>query len=195
MTTESVEKCERDKATLLIDACEVAAKHYEDYWNAFANLDAKALGVATIGGIVLAAVVAFLKDGRAPAFAQGNCFLMLLILAPPLLALTAIIFSLFGAKVTEVVEPFDAPERMREAKALAELDCGEFSSQHIVDYYRAQLDHWSKAISDIKEVVAAKGKRVLLGQAFLIAALSSLVVVFFVFLMMPTAANAPIAPK
>ena len=81
MTTEPVEKCERDKVALLIDACEVAARHYEDDWNAFANLDAKALGVATIGGIVLAAVVAFLKDGRAPAFAQGNCLLMLLILS------------------------------------------------------------------------------------------------------------------
>jgi hypothetical protein len=195
MTPESVEKCERDKVALLIDACEVAARHYEDYWNAFANLDAKALGVATIGGIALAAVVAFLKDGRAPEFAQGNCLLMLLILAPPVLALTAIIFSLFGAKVTEVVEPFDAPERMREARALSEIDCGEFSPQHIVDYYRAQLDHWSNAISDIKDVVATKGKRVFLGQAFLIAALSSLVVVFLVFLLMPTAANVPIKAK
>jgi len=195
MTPESVEKCERDKGALLIDACEVAARHYEDYWNAFANLDAKALGVATIGGIVLAAVVAFLSDGRAPAFAQGNCLLMLLILAPPVLALTAIIFSLFGAKITEVVEPFDAPERMREAKALAELSCDEFSPQHIVDYYRAQLDHWSNAISDIKDVVAAKGKRVLFGQAFLIAALSFLVVVFIVYLLMPIASTTPIATK
>jgi hypothetical protein len=191
MTTEPVEKCERDKVALLIDACEVAARHYEDYWNAFANLDAKALGVATIGGIVLAAVVAFLKDGRAPAFAQGNCLLMLLILAPPVFALAAIISSLFGAKVTEVVEPFDAPERMREARDLAGLDCDEFSTKHIVDYYRDQLNHWSKAIADIKAVVATKGKRVFLGQAFLIAALSSLVVVFFVYLLMPKTTNAP----
>jgi len=188
MTPDQTEKCERDKVALLTDACDAAAKHYEDYWNAFANLDSKAVAVATIGGIVLAAVVAFLKDGQAPSFTRGSCLLMALILAPPLFALTAVIVSMFGAKVTEVVEPFDAPERMREAKDLAELSCDEFSGQHVVDYYRAQLDHWSKAIGDIRKVVAAKANRVLIAQVALIAALVFLVALFVVFLSLPTPA-------
>jgi hypothetical protein len=156
MTPEEINACERDKIALLIDARDAAAKQYEDYSNAFVNLDNKASAVATIAGIVLAAVVAFLKDGQAPAVAQGNCFYMIMIVASPVLALAAIVFSMIGAKVTEVVEPFDAPERMREAKNLAEIDCDEFSRQHIIDYYRAQVDYWSKAIEDIRKVVATK---------------------------------------
>lgn len=186
MTPEEVKTCERDKIALLIDACETAAKHYQDYSDAFANLDTKASAIATIGGIILAAVVAFLKDGRVPAEAQRNYLFMMLIVASPVLALVAIIFSMFGAKVTEVVEPFDAPERMREAKNLAELDCDEFSPQHIIDYYRAQIDHWTKAIEDIKDVVRVKGNRVLYGQRVLIAALTVLVLVFVVNLLTPS---------
>lgn len=191
MTPEETNTCERDKIALLMNACETAAKQYEDYANAFANLDTKASAVATIAGIVLAAVVAFLKDGQAPAIAQGNCFYMILIVASPVLALAAIVASMFGAKVTEVVEPFDAPERMREAKNLAELGCEEFSRQHIIDYYRAQIDYWSKAIEDIRKVVATKATRVLFGQGTLIAALGILVLVFVVFLLTPAA---PISP-
>lgn len=188
---EDVDACERDKIALLVDARDAAAKQYEDYANAFVNLDAKASAAATIAGIVLAAVVAFLKDGQAPAVAQGNCIYMIMIVASPVLALAAIVASMVGAKVTEVVEPFDAPERMREAKNLAEIGSDEFSRQHIIDYYRAQLDYWSKSIEDIRGVTATKAKRVLYGQAFLIAALAILVLVFVVFLLTP---SAPISP-
>ena len=191
MKPEEVDACERDKIALLIDARDAASKQYEDYSNAFVNLDTKASAAATIAGLVLAAVVAFLKDGQAPAVARGNCFYMIMIVASPVLALAAIVASMFGAKVTEVVEPFDAPERMREAKNLAEIGCDEFSQQHIIDYYRAQLDYWSKAIEDIRKVVATKAKRVLYGQAFLIAALAILVLVFVVFLLTPSAPSSP----
>ena len=182
MTPEEIEVCERDKVSLLIDARNVAAKHYEDYSKAFANLDTKASTIATISGIVLASVVAFLKGGRVPVFAHENCAYMLIIVATPILALTAIIYSLFGAKVTEVIEPFDSLERMRESKNLAELVNDEFSQQHIIDYYRAQMDHWSKAIEDIKIVVSSKADRVLNGQRFLIAALVVLTILFVVVL-------------
>ncbi|UWZ82966.1 hypothetical protein [Occallatibacter riparius] len=183
MTPQANEMCERGKAELLTDACEGAAKHYEDYANAFVNIDTKAAAITTVGGIVLAAVVAFLKDGQVPEAARGNCLYVTLIIASPVLALIAIIFSLFGARVTEVVEPFDAPERIREARNLADLDCNEFSQQHIIDYYRAQSDHWSNAIRDIREVVRLKANRVLWAQYFLIAALSVLVIIFVVLLL------------
>ncbi len=186
MTPDEEEKCDRDKIALLIDACNVATKQYEDYWSAFTSLDAKAMAIATISGIVLAAVVAFLKDGQAPAFARSNWVFMTIILAPPLIALVAVIASMLGARVTEVVEPFDAPERMREATNLAELDCEEFSRPHVADYYRAQLKHWSEAIVDIRLVVERKATSVLFGQWALIGALALLLVLFVAFLLAPS---------
>jgi hypothetical protein len=178
MTPEEGTACERDKVALLVDACDSAAKHYEDFAAAFANLDTKASAVATIGGIVLAGVVAFLKDGSVPAAAAKHVLFLMLIVAAPLLALAAIGLSLLGAKVTEVSEPFDAPARMREAQDLSDLDCDEFSLQHIVNYYRAQLDHWHQAIDDIRAVVSTKANRVLWSQLTLMAALASLVALF-----------------
>lgn len=114
-----------------------------------------------------------------------------MIVVSPVFALAAIVFSMFGAKVAEVVEPFDAPERMREAKNLSDIGCDEFPRQHIIDYYRAQLDYWRTAIEDIRKVVATKAQRVLCGQAFLIAALAILVLVFIVFLLAQPAPSSP----
>jgi hypothetical protein len=183
MTPEEIQIRERDKVSLLVDACNIASKHYEDYSKAFANLDTKASTIATISGIVLAAVVAFFKGGRVPAITHECWVYMMISIAAPILALIAIICSLFGAKVTEVLEPFDSPERMREAKNLANLSTDELSRQHIIDYYRAQLDYWSQAIEDIKKVVRGKAARVLCGQYFLIASLVFLTALFLVILL------------
>jgi hypothetical protein len=192
MTDE--ETCEREKLALLINACDVAAKQYEDYWNAFANLDEKAVAVATIAGIVLAAVVAFLTEGKAPAFAQESWQHTALILEPPLLALIAIISSLLGSRVRELVAPFDAPARIEEAKLLGELECGEFSLRRVINYYNEQLKLWSKAIESIGDAVGAKADRVLFGQWYLIASISFLVVLFVLFLLGPVPAAGPMAP-
>lgn len=189
------EKCEREKLTLLINACDVAAKQYEDYWNAFANLDEKAVAVATIAGIVLAAVVAFLTEGKAPAFAQQSWLHTALILEPPLLALVAIISSLLGARVRELVGPFDAHARIEEAKLLGELKCDEFSLRRVINYYNEQLKLWSKAIKSIGEAVGAKADRVEFGQWYLIASISFLVVLFVFFLLVPTPSSASMAPS
>lgn len=183
MTPE--DECERNRAAILQDACSIGAKHYEDYWNAFVNLDTKASVIATIGGIVLAAVVAFLEGGQVPAVAQGNWMYRALIIASPVLALVAVVMSLFSSLVMDVMEPFDAPERIREAKNLAELDCSEFSLRHSVNYYQSQATYWSEAIGDIKDVVAKKAHRVLCAQCVLILALAALVVLFVVLVWAP----------
>jgi hypothetical protein len=58
----------------------------------------------------------------------------------PLVALDAIIVLLWGARVTEAVEPFDAPKRIAEAEDLAKLPCDQFSPDNVVNYYIEQLE-------------------------------------------------------
>ena len=45
-------------------ACDNASKQYDDYYKTFVALDAKAQSTATIGGVVIAAVVAFVDAGK-----------------------------------------------------------------------------------------------------------------------------------
>jgi hypothetical protein len=184
VTAEELKKCAQEKSAVLINACDLAAKHYDDYYKAFVALDGKAQGVATISGLVLAAIAAFLKDGRVPILAQRGYLWMFLILAAPVTALLAVIISLWGAKVTEIVEPFDAPNRISEAEELAKLDCDQFTQGHVVNYYLMQLERWRECLGGtgntrgIKDSVDDKARCVLIGQRLMIAALALLIVLF-----------------
>jgi hypothetical protein len=198
MTADEQERCVQQKIAVVINACDVAAKHYDDYYKGFVALDGKARGIATISGLVLAAVAAFLKDGRVPVLAQRGSLWTALILAVPLLALAAVIASLWGARVTEVVRPFDAPSRILEAEDLVKLSCDQLSSGHILNYYSAQLAHWRgclqssesrvatgepvEKIVGIAESVEKKAARVLLAQRLMLAALALLTLLFAVIL-------------
>jgi hypothetical protein len=179
---EASEACLHDKVAVALNACETAAKHYEDYGGAFTTLDGKAQATGIISGLVLAAVAAFFKDGKAPAIVSGKHCWIFLVLAPPVLALAAVITSLLGARVTEVISPFDSPEQIREAKNLADVDCVEFSQEHVLDYYRARLEHWLKALEGIRLVVRGKAKWILWCQRLMIASLVFLLVLYIVVL-------------
>ena len=182
-TPDAMDKCLRDKVAVALNACDNAAKHYDDYYKGFAALDGKAQATAAVSGLVLAAVAAFLKDGRVPALVSCSRWWILLILASPISALISVILALIGAKVTEVIVPFDSPEQIREAKDLAELDCGEFSQAHVLNYYRARLEHWINAIESIQSVVERKSCWILTGQIAMIVALVSLLVLYIVTLL------------
>ena len=71
MTADEQERCVQQKIAVLINACDVAAKHYDDYYKGFVALDGKAQGIATISGLVLAAIAAFLDK---VVFASGGSF-------------------------------------------------------------------------------------------------------------------------
>jgi hypothetical protein len=183
LTPDAIDKCLRDKVAVALNACDNAAKHYDDYYKGFVALDGKAQATATVSGLVLAAVAAFVKDGRVPALVSGSRWWILVVLAPPVSALVSVILALIGAKVTEVTVPFDSPEQIREAKDLAELDCGEFSQVHVLNYYRARLEHWIDAIESIQSVVERKSGWILRGQIALILALFSLLALYIVTLL------------
>ena len=54
MTPEELKNCEKDKVSVVMNACDVAAKHYDDYYKGFVALDGKAQGIATISGLAYA---------------------------------------------------------------------------------------------------------------------------------------------
>lgn len=199
MNPDELKKCTQEKVAVLINACDVAAKHYDDYYKGFVALDAKAQGVATISGLVLAAIAAFLKDGRIPVLAKSGWGWIFLILAAPLASLMAVIISLWGARVTEVVEPFDAPGRISEAQDLAKLDCAQFGQDHVMNYYSAQLMRWRECLEGledtpgIRQSVEKKAGYVLWGQRFMMFALFLLTVLFAVILFVSRTPPAPIS--
>jgi hypothetical protein len=177
------DKCVQGKVALAKDACDSAAKHYDDYYRSFASLDGKAQATATISGLVLAAMAAFVKDGRVSALVHSGHWWILMPLAPPVFSLASVIMSLVGAKVTEIVVPFDSPEQIREAKNLAKLPCTEFSQEHVLDYYRARLEHWIQAVESIAKAVESKASWILRGQIAMIAALVALLALYIVVLL------------
>jgi hypothetical protein len=177
-------RCAEQKIAVLLDACSTAAKHYDDYYKGFVSLDGKAQGVATVSGLVLAAVAAFFKDGRLSAIAQTAWWWRVSILAIPLLALGAVIISLQGALVHEMVEPFDAPGSILDAEGLVELSRDQFHSDAVIAYYRSQLMRWRRCLDGTAEnegmrrSVAKKSNYVLLGQRLMMTALGLLTLVF-----------------
>lgn len=181
--SDSLDKCMRDKVAVALNACDNAAKHYDDYYKSFASIDGKAQTTAAISGLVLAALAAFVKDGRVPPLVNSGHSWIFIILAAPVAALVSVITCLFGARVTEVVIPFDSQEQIREAKNLAELGCDEFSQQHILDYYHARLEHWITALESIESVVKRKACWILRGQIAMIAALSFLLILYVTILL------------
>jgi hypothetical protein len=179
---DSDEACTRDKVAVATSACENACQQYDDYYKSFSGLDGKAQATATVSGVALAAIAAFLQGGQVASLLHAGCWHSLAVLAPPSLALMSVILSLIGSKVTDVVVPFDSAERIQEAKDLAELDCSEFSQQHVLDYYRAQLEHWILALQSIDSAVETKARWILWGQISMICSLIGLVVLYILIL-------------
>jgi len=196
---DELKKCTQEKVAVLINACDVAAKHYDDYYKGFVALDGKAQGVATISGFVLAAIAAFLKDGRVPTLAQSGSGWICLIMAAPCAALMGVIISLWGARVTEIVEPFDALGRISEAGDLAKLDCTQFSQDHVMNYYSDQLERWRECIQGlgatpgIRQSVEKKAGYVLWGQRCMIFSLCLLTILFGVILYVSRNPTRPIS--
>jgi hypothetical protein len=173
----------RDKVAVALNACDNAAKHYDDYCKTFTSLDGKAQATAAVSGLALAAIATFAKDGRTSVLVTSAHGWIVIVLGAPITALASVIICLFGARVTEVVVPFDSSEQIREAKNLADLDCGEFSQEHVLDYYRARLEHWITALESIDSVVKRKACWILGGQIAMIASFVFLLVLYTVALL------------
>ncbi len=172
----------RDKVSVAASACDNASKQYDDYYKSFSGLDSKAQATATVSGLALAAIAAFLQGGHVASILHAGCWHSLAVWVPPSLALVSVILSLVGSRVTDVVTPFNSSERIREAKDLAELHCSEFSQQHVLDYYRSQLEDWILALDSIDAAVESKARWVLSGQVAMIFSLIGLLVLYILIL-------------
>jgi hypothetical protein len=161
------------------NACDNAAKHYDDYYKSFAALDGKAQSTATVSGVVLAAVVAFMNAGRlSPLLStKGDCGYVL-VLSPAIGALLAVVVSFAASKVMDITVPFAAADQIKEAEDLARLPPNELSREHILGYQHARLSHWKDALSDIDSGVRKKARLVLWAQVLLVLTLFSLLTLF-----------------
>lgn len=176
------EDCTQDKVAVAASACENASKQYDDYYKSFSGIDGKAQATSTVSGLALAAIAAFLQNGQVASLLHAGCWHRLAVWAPPSLALASVILSLIGSMITDVVTPFNSSERIREAKDMAELPCSEFSQQHVLDYYRSQLEDWISALKSIDSAVESKARWVLSGQVAMIFAFISLLILYMLIL-------------
>jgi hypothetical protein len=182
MTDREKSKPVEEKIKVVASACDSAAKHYDDYARTFVALDAKAQGTATTSGIVLAALATFFKDGDVSGLVRANHCWLLLVLAVPITALSAIVTSLWGARITEVVMPFDAPEQIADAEVVLGVDNENFTQNHVATFYQRRLEHWKEAFDSIATVMDLKAKKISIGQGFMFASLVLLIVIFVVVL-------------
>ena len=169
--------CISDKIALASGASQSGANQYDDYYKSFTALDGKAQATASTSSLVLAAIAAFLKDGRIPHLYNGTWW-TIAVLISPISALISVIVSLCGARVIDIVVPYDADAQIKEARDLSALPCDEFSQEHVLNYHRARLSHWSDALASIKVAVERKAKWVWCGQAAMILALVFLLIVY-----------------
>ena len=160
-------------------ACDSAAKQYDDYYKSFAALDGKAQSTATVGGVVLAAVVAFMNAGRlSPLLSNAGDCGYLLVLSPAIGALLAVVMSFVASKVMDITVPFAADDQIKEAEDLARLPPEELSREHLLGYQRARLNHWKEALSDISSGVRKKATLVFWAQMLLVLTLFLLLTLF-----------------
>ena len=124
----ATQRCLEMMISVAQNACDCAAKQYDDYYKSFAAFDVKAQATATISGVVLAAFVAIANAGRFQTLlASGRICGYLLVTLTPLFAFSAVIASLIASRVRAVTIPFDSIEQIREVDALTKLDCKQFS--------------------------------------------------------------------
>jgi hypothetical protein len=94
----------------------------------------------------------------------------------------SVLIGLLGSRIVDVIVPFDAPEQIAEARAVARIDCSQFTQKHILDYYRERLTHWDKALSDIDSKSKSKACWIAIGHKITFGALCALILVYIVVL-------------
>ena len=195
MTAEGAVSTGERRLEILISvaetACDNAAKHYDDYYKTFAALDGKAQAAATVSGILLASVVAFVNAGRLSTLLSSvGTWGYLLVLSPAVGALVTVIVSFVAAKVMKVAVPFSAPDQLKEVGDLADLPPEELSKDYLLDYYRDRLTHWKAALADIAAGVERKARLVLWTQALLV--LTVVLLLILVFAMVASIQHSPL---
>ncbi|HEX5716846.1 MAG TPA: hypothetical protein VF179_11855 [Thermoanaerobaculia bacterium] len=165
--------------SLIEVACDSASKQYDDYYKTFAALDGKAQSTATVSGVVLASVIAFVNAGRlSPLLSSTGVFGYLLVISPAVGALIAVIISLLASKVVKVSVPFSADVQIKEVEDLIDLPAQELSGDHVLSFYQSRLSHCEKSLANMAAGVGKKARLVFWAQVLLVSTLFILLTFF-----------------
>lgn len=157
--------------------CDSYAKQYEDYSKTFVALDAKAQATATIGGVLLATIVALANAGKLASLLKcGSVSGVLLALSPALAAFVAICIALFASRARPVSAPYDAARQHKEFEDYMRLRA-EVDQETLLSFHAGRLNHWKTCLESVAKAVNEKGDQVARAQiAMVIAAVLTLVV-------------------
>jgi len=174
------------------DVCTSAAAQYDDYYKSFVGLDGKAQSAATVAGVSIGAVVAFIDASRLNALIirNGVWWHYMIALLPAATALITVILSLVAMCVRGTVVQFSAMEQIDEAEDLAKLAGDEVSVERVLGYYGGRLNHCKGALKNIAAHVESKGRWVIAAQVGLVISLTSLLLLFIVVVFTPVASSA-----
>lgn len=168
---------------LFAAARENCAKHYDDLFRTFMSLDSKAQSTATIAGVQLAAIVAFLQKGQIETLlrsygAVAGAFLMTAVV----LLVVVIGACVVAMWVTNVPAPYGADREAEALRSLRQLSPSEFSGETAVNHLAEHLEHWQKLVQEMSEATARKAKRVAACQGVMVLGLAAASTVFLLLL-------------
>ena len=172
------------KCSLLEAARDNAAKQYDDLFRTFVALDSKAQSTATIAGVQVAAVLAFLgKSSVDKLTTQYGSGIFVLAIGTPLLLVAVVGACVWAMKVAVVPEPFGSPQEIEALKSLVALPEGEFTAETQLTHLSEHLDHWRECVEKMAAATGEKGSHVRACQYLMLAGLAASVSLFILLIL------------
>lgn len=151
------------RETLEKEGLEVYQDEYKDLAAIFQNIDAKAQGMVTTGGIFLAGTFAFLNAASFRVEDSAKPFFMLALL----LLISSVVLAVFAIHVRETVGPPSGDQVREIVGHLFRLSDEEIESK-LSQYYGERAGAWAECLRHLKKVIKSKANLVWLSQLALL---------------------------
>jgi hypothetical protein len=164
----------RSRAELLLDALKVCTDQYSNYSSRYAALDGKAQGTATLGGVLLGAVLAFVPQTIFRATLKFYGATATYPVAGALvLSICGIVFALRSMGVKAGRIPFQGEAVGGAVLDLLQLSDVDRTNNLIERHYAGQLQQWRLTLEDMRFTINRKSVALRSGQMFIAGAAAS----------------------
>jgi hypothetical protein len=160
------------RAQLLEGVLAAYEREYRTQNAEFADIDGKAQATITVGGIFLAAALAFLKQDQLElAIATAGHFIVYIIGGVVLLLVASILSCTIAMKERWILGPLRAQGHQAIVDDLLKLNPQELTSERMANFVRDQVGVWREATTTMEKALDGKAKWVMWGQLLLTSAI------------------------
>jgi uncharacterized integral membrane protein len=161
----------RTKAELVTDALKTCVDQYSNYSLRYGALDTKAQGTATIGGVLLAAVLAFIPQAAYKVvlsfYGRPGVYPAIGVLS---FAVCGIVFAIYSLRVRPGRIPFAGQVVAQGVLDLLALADDERTDDAIERHYTVQLREWVGTLVEMGNTINAKSGALRISQLFIAGA-------------------------